>query len=542
MEIEKKKRFVIAKVLPVLLALLLAFSGAALAANRVTLNFAWDRNLGPMNPHMYMPNQMIGQTMIYEPLVQCEESGNIKPWLAQSWDISKDGRVYTFKLRRDVKFSDGSTFTAKVVAKNFDAVMGNAKRHEWMELIGKIDSWRATDNYTFELKLKKPYAATLENLSLVRPLRFLGLAGFPDDGKTQDSIKKPIGTGPWVLKETVMGDYDLFERNEHYWGKKPAFRQVKIKVIPEPQSRVVALETGAIDVILSAGTGAGAITISFEEFERLRTDGGKYTTYLSSPRYTQGFAVNSNRKPTNELSVRRAIQHAVDTGSFSKHVMLGIEPPARTLFSKETRYCNVPLKPYALDRKLAAKLLDDAGWKLPAGGKIREKNGEKLAVDIHFIGTHYFHKTAAAAIQGDLQKVGIQANLIVDEANIFFGMGQSGNFNLAYVETWGVPSDPLDFLSSVRAPQGVLSCARLGLPMKDALDKTIDDLMNSSAKADTQKLTHEVLKTIHEQAIFLPVSMSVGIAVHKKDRIEGIRFMPLRNEIDFASMKPGKAF
>jgi nickel transport system substrate-binding protein len=338
-----------------------------------------------------------------------------------------------------------------------------------------------------------------------------------------------------------MGDYDLLVRNENYWGEKPAFESVKIKVIPEPQSRVVALETGGIDVILSAGTGAGAITISFEEFERLRAEGG-YTTYLSTPRYTQGFAVNSNRKPTDELAVRQAIMYAVDVETFSKHLMLGIEPPAYSLFSKTTRYCDVNLPPYGLNRDRAVKLLEDAGWKLPQGGKIREKNGEKLELDIHFIGTHYFHKTAAAAIQGDLQKVGIQANLMADEANIFFGMGQSGNFNLAYIETWGVPSDPLDFLSSIRAPQGVLSHARLGLPMKDALDAEIGELMDSYEEQAVRDRVARILTTVHEQAVFLPVSLSVGIAVHKKDRVEGIRFMPLRNEIDFRSMKPGPAF
>ena len=542
---EERLRVMRCKFLLFLAVLLLLFGLApesAFSSEKRVLSFAWDRNLGPLNPHLYMPNQMVGQVMVYEPLVQSDENGNIEPWLAESWSISDDGKIYTFTLRKDVKFSDGSPFNAQIVARNFDAVMGNAKRHEWMELIRKIDSWKALDNYTFELRLKIPYVATLENLSLVRPLRFLGAEGFPDDDKTQDGIKAPVGTGPWVLKETVMGDYDLFVRNEHYWGPKPAFDEVKIKVIPEPQSRVVALETGGIDVILSAGTGAGAITISFEEFERLRGEGDKYTSYLSSPRYTQGFAVNSNRKPTNELAVRQAILHAVDTESFSKHLMMGIEPPAYSLFSETTRYCDVNLPPYKLDREYAARLLDEADWKLPENGKTREKKGEKLEIDIHFIGTHYFHKTAAAAIQGDLQKIGIQVNLMADEANIFFGMGQSGDFNLAYVETWGVPSDPLDFLSSVRAPQGVLSHARLGLDVKEKLDGDIGALMDSHERDVTQELVKNVLTTIHEQAIFLPVSMSVGIAIHKKDRIEGIRFMPLRNEIDFASMKPGKAF
>ena len=137
---------------------LYAFS-PALAANswdKDTLVYAWSSNVGPLNPHAYGANKMFAQALVYEPLVQYGEGGKIIPWLAESWQISSDGKVYTFTLRDNVLFSDGTPFTADAVVKNFDAVRKNIKRHDWLATADMIDSYRALDARTFELTLKQP--------------------------------------------------------------------------------------------------------------------------------------------------------------------------------------------------------------------------------------------------------------------------------------------------------------------------------------------------------------------------------------------------
>ena len=83
--------------------------------NLVTM--AWPRDIGEMNPHVYNPSQLFAQSMVYEPLVTYEAGGKLKPHLAESWDISSDGKVYTFHLRKNVTFSDGTKFDAKIVKK-----------------------------------------------------------------------------------------------------------------------------------------------------------------------------------------------------------------------------------------------------------------------------------------------------------------------------------------------------------------------------------------------------------------------------------------
>ena len=169
-----------------------AEKGKTEKSGKITLAFNQDPT-GNLNPHEYLPSQFITQDMVYDGLVSYGENGEIKPMLAESWDISKDGKTYTFKLRKNVKFSDGSDFNAKNVVKNFDTVFSkeNKSNHSWFAFTNHLKSYRAVDDYTFEIVLDTAYTATLYDLAMIRPIRFLGDAGFPDNGDTSKGIKKP---------------------------------------------------------------------------------------------------------------------------------------------------------------------------------------------------------------------------------------------------------------------------------------------------------------------------------------------------------------
>ena len=93
---------------------------------------AWPVNVGPLNPHLYTPNQMFAQSMVYEPLVKYQQDGSVKPWLASRWTHSADGKVWLFTLRSDVQFSNGEPFNAQAAVANFQAVLANRQRHAWL--------------------------------------------------------------------------------------------------------------------------------------------------------------------------------------------------------------------------------------------------------------------------------------------------------------------------------------------------------------------------------------------------------------------------
>lgn len=129
---------------------------------------------------------MLAQALVYEPLVMNTSDGT-KPWLAESWDVSDDGTVYTFHLRNDVAFTDGEPFNAEAVKANIDAVQRNRERHAWIVLSNKIVSCDVVDEYTVNLVLSEAYYPTLTELGLTRPYRMMSPKSFID-GETKDGV------------------------------------------------------------------------------------------------------------------------------------------------------------------------------------------------------------------------------------------------------------------------------------------------------------------------------------------------------------------
>lgn len=504
------------------------FAPAAVA--ETTLNFAWASNVGPLNPHLYSPNQMFGQAMVYEPLVRYMTDGTIAPWLAASWTVSEDGRIYTFSLRPNVKFSDGQPFDASAVKKNFDAILANRKRHAWMELFAEISSVDVVDPMTVRMTLKNAYYPALYDLALVRPARFISPAAIPDDGSTAETIKAPIGTGPWILVESRKGEYDLFRRNPDYWGTKPSFDFLKVKVLPDINTRAVALETGEVDLVYGNGV------ISADTFARFRAMPG-FVTSTSQPMATQAIAINTNRTPTNELTVRKAILEAVDRDSIVNGILYGIDKPAEALFADNVPYANLGLKAPAFDPEAAGKRLEADGWVLPADGAVRVKDGKPLEVDLAFVGNDAKQKAISEAIQANLAVVGIGVNLIGEEENSIYARQKDGRFGMIFGETWGAPYDPHSYLSSMREPSHADYQAQIGLKEKPEIDADISKVLVSTDEDARKALYRKILTTLHDEAVYLPISHSVLTEIHRPT-VDKVGFTGSYYEIPFEDMIP----
>jgi len=493
------------------------------------LTFSWDKDIGDLNPHLYSPNQMFAQNMVYEPLVTYAEGGKIKPCLAEKWDISPDGKEITFYLRKGVKFSDGTDFNAEVAKQNIDAVLANAERHSWLELVNQIEKTEVVDNHTLKIYLKNAYYPALQELSLIRPLRFLAPSGFPDSGKTSEGIKKPIGTGPWVLSEYKKDEYAVFTRNENYWGAKPKLEKVTVKIIPDGETRVIAFEKGELDLIFGNGL------ISMDSFKQLQ-ESGKYVAKVSNPISTRVVALNSNKGPTKDLRVRQAIQHAVNKQAIIDGIFYGIEKKADTLFSPNLPYCDLGLKPYNYDLEKARILLDEAGWKQVEGKEFREKDGQALDLELCFDSTDNIQKAVAEVIQGDLKKIGINVKLIAEESQSYYQRQKNGDFNMIFSSTWGTPYDPHSLCSSMRKPSHADYQAQSGLPMKAEIDKKIGEVLLTTDEKTRRELYSYILGTLHEQAVYLPISYCTNIAVYHK-HVSGFKFLPTKYEVPLTGIE-----
>ena len=499
------------------------------SANPNILTYSSAGNVGPLNPHLYSPNQMFAQAMVYEPLVRYVGKGRIIPWLAKSWEISSDQLTYTFHLRENVLFSDGVQFNARAVKMNVDAILKNKDRHAWLESISLINKVQVIDAYTIAIVLKEPYYAILSDLALIRPFRFLSPGAFPDNGNTADGIKAAVGTGPWKRVESKLGEYDRFRVNENYWGKKPLVDGVDIKVISDANTCAVALETGAIDLIY------GDDQISPDMFRRFNKD-PRFLTGVSDPIATRAVALNSGRGPTRELAVRQAILHAVHKDAIIKGIFSGTEVKADTLLHPDNAYCDLNLTPYEYDPDKAATLLNTAGWKRDNRSSYRSKNGTLLALDLLFIGNNPIEKAVAEVIQADLSKIGIKVDLKGLEEDIYNKEQKSGGFHLTFNDTWGPPYEPHAYLGSMRLPSHADYQAQVGLPMKGVIDDTIGKVLCSTNEKDRQERYRFVLSTLHDQAVYLPISYNGGFFVHRPD-LKNVSYGPTKEEIPFAQME-----
>lgn len=479
------------------------------------ISMAWPRDVGPLNPHLYTPSEMFAQSMVYDSLVSYGANGEIEPALAESWEVSDDGLTYTFHLRQGVRYSDGSAFDADNAVRNFEAIMANRNRHSWMGLVRHIGEVKKVDEYTIRLRLTDYYYPVLQDLSFVRPFRFLGDAGFPEDGKTSETIAGPIGTGPWKVKEYKKDEYAIFEQNEHYWGEKPRLEQITVKIIPDPESIVLAFEKGDIDLIYGQGV------ISRDSFQYLK-DSGKYGVALSEGLSTRGIIMNTQMDGTSELAVRRAIQYGIDKDALLQNITKGTELKADTALGRNVPYADLDLKPIDYDPDKARQLLDEAGWKLEPGSGIRMKHGRPLKLKFVYIETEAVQKQMAEVIQGDLGKIGIKLDIQGAEVMLGLQMLRNGEANMNFWSSYGTPNDPHNFATVIATPtMDGLYEAFSGLPEKAEMDGIVQKALISKNDEERSRLYAELLSRIHEQAVIYPISYEANAAVYQP-RLTGV--------------------
>ncbi|MCR4942057.1 MAG: nickel ABC transporter substrate-binding protein [Campylobacter sp.] len=499
------------------------------ASTGETLNFAITKNVGELNPHLYSPNAMFAQDMLYEGLTRYGDDNKIYPHLATAWQISQDGKTYKFTLRKDVVFSNGEKFDAKAVKANFDAILQNRKRHAWLELANIITDTKVLGEYEISLELSRAYSPTLRELSLIRPFRFIAPSAMKN-ASTKDGIKAPIGTGAWRLVQSKQGVSDTFEKNELYWGQKPYLGKIVAKVIPDSASKIIALQTGEISLIY--GSDHGGQGLSPDSFNALKKDFG---TINSKPLYTLAIALNSNKFPTNSKSVRQALNMAIDKDLIVKKLFFNTQEKADFLFAKSFENADINATPYAYDTKKAKQLLQDDGWVL-GKDNVYHKDNKALKIELVYIGDNPTNRALAEVLQGFFKKIGVVLELKADESSIFYKKQQSGDFGAIFNSTWGAPYDPAGFLASMRVISHADYQAQLGLKNKADIDAKITQILSTQKANEARKLTHEVLNILHDEAIYIPLVFESN-KVAFDPYLDGVTTGIIKEHIAFEKMK-----
>ena len=500
--------------------------GSNKSVEKNELVFASTKDIRDINPHL-TGGELAAQNLVFEPLVLNTKEG-IKPGLAESWTISKDGLTYTFQLRQNVTFSDGEKFNAEAVKKNVDAVVANYEKNAWLNLVQEISETKVVSEHVFALTLKTPYYPTLEELGLTRPFRIISPKSFID-GTTANGVSSYAGTGAYTLAEHKDNQYALFTANDNYWGDKPKIKHIRWRVMPDHQTILLGLQNGEIDLIF----GADGDMLDSHAFTSLQNE-GKYVTEISPPSGSRSILLNSARPMTKDKRVREALQYAIHKENIASGILNNTEHIADTLMSKSTPYANIDLKVRSYDISKAEQLLDEAGWKTGSDG-YRSMGGKRLHLLLSYNSDNAQEKTIGEAIQSDFKKIGVELELLGEEKQAFFDRQKSGDFDLQYSLSWGLPYDPQTYVSTWRVPSHGDYQAQVGLAKKEWLDKTIEEVLveqDSTLRANKYK---EIFTYVHDEAVYLPLTYSVVKAVHS-NALKNVTFNVSQYEIPFEKM------
>ncbi len=350
-----------------------------------TLVYATDREPTCLDPHVAgdMPQVFVAQQYL-DSLVSMDSNGQIGPWLAKSWEVSDDGLRYTFHLRHDVRFTDGTPLNAAAVKANLDH-MANPKTQS-STAGGYIRQYRSTealDDYTAVVHLATPYAAFLEVLAQ----GFLGIQSPTALTRGRDeNCESPVGSGPFKVVRWERQNQVVLARNPDYnWAPPTAKHQgpaylegIVWKFIQEPSVRFASLQAGEVDVIEA---------LPPESHEAARRNPDLELIIAQRPGNPTNGTFNMRRVPFDDLGVREAFVRSADVEGALKSVYFGEFPRAGGPLSVATPFYSADFEHgQDYDPARAAQLLDQAGWTGRDAEGYRTKDGKRLQVTV-LIGT-----------------------------------------------------------------------------------------------------------------------------------------------------------
>jgi peptide/nickel transport system substrate-binding protein len=369
---------------------------------------------------------------IFDHLVRYkQDSPEIAPSLAESWDESADGRVWTFHLRKNVRFHDGTPLDADAVVFSFDRQRDpHHPYHQndftyWENTFRNIQSVDAVDPSTVRITIERPYAPFLSNLAMF-PVSIVSPSAVRKWGP--EFARHPVGTGPFRFVEWSPGERIMLAANPNYWGGAPKIQHLVFVAIRDQRQRLVALEGGAIDV-------AENLSPEDLQFVALHPE----LTLLHVAANNVGYlAMNTQHPPFDDVRVRRAVNYAINKTAIVKLIYQGLGRIASSAVPP-SMWGHVDEDIYKYDRAQAMKLLAEAHYNHPA------KRPKLYVMDTQ---RSYMPapETMARIIQHNLRDVGMDVEIVVNDFDTHVRLTQNGVHDLCLLGWSADTIDPDNFL------------------------------------------------------------------------------------------------
>lgn len=380
--------------------LTMSLTFAAGAAEKTDLVIAVDADVDTLHPTDFSTTtEMNVLNQIYDTLMYLNPDGTHEPEprIAESYEISEDGLDYTFHLRDDVTFHDGTPLTAEDVV--FSIELYKASEYQGSQ-ISMLSSVEATDDYTVVCHLDTPYAPFLGGILSPNICSKAYYEADPDA-----FVKNPIGSGPYKFVERSVGSNLVLEANEDYYRGAPALKNVRFEVIPDAATKAIALQTGEI----------GFAEIDSSVLAQLEANPAITVTEVPTSSFCY-ISMNLEKEPFNDVKVRQAINYAVNRENLVAVCYDGEAEVNSNICAKNRNGYSEDQLQYTYDPDKAKALLEEAGLTTPYD------LGEILVAEKY--------SNLATVVQNDLKAVGLDVTISVKEFNSYIGDLTSGNYDI----------------------------------------------------------------------------------------------------------------
>jgi peptide/nickel transport system substrate-binding protein len=439
---------------------------------------------------------------MFDPLVWWLPDGKggseFVPGLAESYTVSPDASLYTFKLRKDVTFHDGTKFDASAVKATYDHIVDPAtKSKSGLGALGPYKETKILDPYTVQIVFTAPNASFLHqqaagNFGIASPtaLTKYGATGFGNH---------PVGSGPFMFSSYAAGSQLTLVKNPAYkWGpaalseKPPLLDKLIFRIVTDDSGRYNALQSGQLQIAMNLPPNDISAAAKSGRFKQLTVQS------IGTP---IGMPINVTKPPTDDPLVRQAILYAVDQKTLVNEVLFGVDTPAHTVLT--------PISPgysassgalYSYDPAKAQALLDQAGWKAGSGG-VRVKNGQKLALEI-ILYSNAGMELPTQFVVSELNKVGFTASTTVQPFATAQASFNAGAHNLGSFGYYGTDPYLLNIWVNSDAIKAGFNWSHYDNPKIDAL---IAQANKTAADGARNALYEQISTTLMKDAIYLPL-------------------------------------
>jgi len=423
--------------------------------------------------------------LIFSRLVQVDQDSNPIPDLAERWDVSSDGLVYTFYLRRGVKFHDGVECTAEDVEFTYQAIIDPRNESPYRTIYLNVEKFKAVSPYIFQITLKTPLTTFLIDLTReVLPEHLFK----EKELKNENFLNNPIGTGPFIFKGKDQSGRIILEANKYYYNGRPYLDRIIFKPIKANTINEISLFREEIDMINF---------LSFAQFQYIKKD-STFKGYAVELDFYYALVYDLGDTIFEDKRIRYAIAHGISQERLIREAVRGYGKPCHGIFHQSSFGYNPDFEPISYNPEEAVCLLEECGYTLNGSDLYRKKEGIEIELRIAANIKDANHQNIIKNIILQLAEIGIKASYIpYDEYSKFVeDIGQNQKMPNVYLSSFCGGADP--YYPSSYWYSKLQRNPKIAIYRNNKIDFLIEKGLNIPNSLERKEIYQKIHKIIYE--------------------------------------------